>query len=288
MARHPRSQRKADLAAFLRSRRERLAPADVGLARTGRRRTPGLRREEVAHVAGVGVTWYTWLEQGREIDVSVHFLERIAKALRLSANERAHLFTLAHDRPPPTTIRPSVDVTPALRRMLESIEGPAYLATPSFDVLAWNTSLSAIFGSLDHLPAHERNMLWLMFTDFSHRATIPNWEEAAKGMLARFRVQFGRDRDDVRFAEIIDALNAASDEFRAWWPKHDVNLPDERPKRFTAAPVGELALDQNTFQVELSPGTRLVVYSPADPESARKVAILRRRWLAKRRQKAIR
>src|SRR5690349_14611835 len=144
MSIRPRSSERAELAAFLKSRRERLSPAEAGLPMTARRRTPGLRREEVAHLAGVGVTWYTWLEQGRPIEVSAYFLERIAGGLRLDATERVHLFMLAQNRPPPIGQGHLVRVTPALRRMLESIDGPAYLSTASMDVVAWNTALSAV------------------------------------------------------------------------------------------------------------------------------------------------
>jgi len=278
MARHPRDPGRTELAEFLRSRRERVMPADVGLLHTGRRRTPGLRREEVAQVAGVGVTWYTWLEQGRRITVSAHFLDCIARALRLDAAERAHLLTLAQDRP--AAVVPEPAVGPALIRMLEAIGGPAYIATAILDVLAWNRALSAVFGDLAPLPPGERNMLWLMFASPRHRAAIPNWEESARAMLARFRVEFGRDRHDARFLALIDRLNAASPEFRAWWPEHHVSFRGEGPKRFTVAGIGEMALDQNTFLLEQMPGTRLVVYSPADDVSAARVVALRRRAMA--------
>lgn len=275
MARHPRSTERAELAAFLKTRRARLTPLDVGLAPTRRRRTPGLRREEVAQAAGVGVTWYTWLEQGRQIDVSAHFLEQIARALRLDTNERAHLFTLAHNRPPPSLSTPGYEITPAILRMLESFTGPAYIATPCLDVLAWNSALSVVFGDPRPLPAQERNMLWLMFASAQHRAAIPNWEEAAQAMLARFRVEFARDRTDPRFLDLIQRLQGASAEFRRWWPEHNVTWTNERPKRFTSPLVGEMELEQSTFLLESTPGVRLVVYAPADAESGKKVARLR-------------
>jgi transcriptional regulator with XRE-family HTH domain len=274
------------LAAFLRSSRERLSPEEAGLPITARRRTAGLRREEVAQIAGVGVTWYTWLEQGREIQVSTDYLERISLALRLDATERAHLFMLAHNRPPPATPAQSSRVTPALRRMLEAVAGPAYLATACLDVLAWNTTLSAVFGDLETLPPEERNMIWLVFASPSHRASIPNWEADARGMLARFRVEFGRHRNEPRFTELIERLKQASQEFRQWWPEQDVRRRITAAKRFEVPRFGTLELEQSAFLVEDSPELRLVVYSPVNEETARIVEQLGAGWRAERQRRA--
>jgi transcriptional regulator with XRE-family HTH domain len=269
------------MAAFLRSRRERLQPAEVGLPTTARRRTPGLRREEVCQLAGVGLAWYTWLEQAREIEVSAHFLDRIARALKLDSTERAHLFTLAHNRPPPIVPGPSLAVTPHLRRMLDAVSGPAYLATASMHVIAWNTALSAVFGDLAGLAAEDRNMLWLVFASPVHRAAIPQWETDARAMLARFRVEFGRHRDDPAFLALIERLQVASPEFRQWWPDQDVSMRTDRTKRFEVRGVGRMELEQSSFTVEESPDMRLVVYTPVDTQSAQKVKLLQRRWNAR-------
>ncbi|MET4247179.1 helix-turn-helix transcriptional regulator [Bradyrhizobium sp. LA6.7] len=273
-----------ELAAFLKSRRARLSPAEVGLPTTARRRTPGLRREEVSHLAGVGIAWYTWLEQGREIDVSAHFLDQIARALRLDAIERAHLFTLAHNRPPPIEPTGSLRVTPTLRRMLEAVSGPAYLATASMHVIAWNTALSAVFGDMDAIPAENRNMLWLVFASPSHRAAIPNWKTDARGMLARFRIEFGRHRDDPAFLELIERLQHISDEFRQWWPEQDVSMRQNKTKLFKVSGVGEMQLEQSSFLVEEAPDMRLVVYAPVDAQSVKKVALLQLKWSTSRPQ----
>jgi transcriptional regulator with XRE-family HTH domain len=272
---------RAELAAFLRSRRERLQPSEVGLPATARRRTPGLRREEVCHLAGVGLAWYTWLEQAREIEVSAHFLDRIARALKLDPTERDHLFTLAHNRPPPIVPAPSLMVTPHLRRMLDAITGPAYLATASTRVIAWNAALSAVFGDLAVLPPEDRNMLWLVFASPAHRAAIPQWETDARAMLARFRVEFGRHRDDADFLALIERLHVASPEFRAWWPDHDVSMRTDRGKRFEVRGIGRMELEQSSFMVEESLDMRLVVYTPVDAQSAQKVKLLQRRWSAR-------
>ena len=282
MADRGRASEREELAAFLRSRRERLTPAAVGLPTTARRRTPGLRREEVAQIAGVGVTWYTWLEQGRNIQVSPHFLEQIARALRFDATERAHLFTLAHNRPPPLTSTAMSSVTPALQRLLDTIEAPAYLATANLDVVAWNAVLSAVFGDFDALAPAERNMLWLVFASAQHRRTIPNWESEARGMLARFRVEFGRHRDDPAFLDLIERLQRASHEFHRWWSEHDVTRRGETTKSFNG-PFGRMSMEQTAFAVEEAPDLRLIVYTPIDEATRGMVRKLKRSWLAKRR-----
>lgn len=279
MTNDARATGRNELAAFLRSRRARLSPAEVGLPTTTRRRTPGLRREEVSHLAGVGIAWYTWLEQGREIDVSAHFLDRIARALRLDSTERTHLFTLAHNRPPPIAAASSLEVTPALRRMLEAVSGPAYLATASMHVVDWNTALSAVFGDMEAIPSEDRNMLWLVFASPLHKAAIPNWETEARAMLARFRVEFGRHRDDASFLDLIERLQQASAEFRYWWPEQDVSARQGKTKRFEVARVGIIELEQSTFLVEEAPDMRLVVYTPVDAQSTEKVRLLREQWV---------
>jgi transcriptional regulator with XRE-family HTH domain len=273
MTRHPRE--RSELTAFLRTRRARLTPPDIGLPQTERRRTPGLRREEVAQAAGVGITWYTWLEQGRAIDVSAHFLERIARALRLDDQERLHLFTLAQNRPPPHASQNDRHVQEAHWRMLESFDGPAYIATDCLDVAAWNSTLTALFGDLAEFEDQDRNLLWLLFTDIRYQAAIPDWKEAGRGMAARFRGEFARRQHEPRFLALIERLVAASPEFAACWNEHDVTLRNERPKRFRS-PLGRIIeLEQNNFLLEDAPAMRLVVYSPADRDSAEELRLLR-------------
>lgn len=269
----PKASRAADrteLAAFLRSCRERLPPAQAGLPTTARRRTPGLRREEVAHLAGVGVTWYTWLEQGRDIQVSVHVLDAISRALKLTEAERAHLFNLAHDRPPPRSASTATWVTPAHQRLLESLAGPAYLATPRWDVVAWNTALAAVFGDLALMPPERRNMLWLMFASEEHRITIPNWENDARGMVAKFRIEFGRHRDDGSFLKLIEELRKVSHHFHRWWAEQDVTRRPEVTKRFRSAKFGD-KFEQTSFVAAETPDLRLTVYTPMNVASERVV-----------------
>lgn len=276
-----RTQDRKELADFLKVRRERLLPQDVGLPGTGRRRTPGLRREEVAQLAYVGVAWYTWLEQGRAIDVSTHLLERICDALRLNPAERTHLFTLAQNRPPPSEVARSFVLKADHRHVLESIRAPAYIATPCMDVLLWNSCLSAVFGDLGGLAAKERNMLWLMFASDDHRAVIPNWEIAARSMLARFRAEFARQQQDERFLELVAMLRKASRIFSEWWDEHDVTVRQESAKRFHSPLVGELELHQTVLQLEDAPGVRLIIYAPSGPDQSAKIEVLMKHWNAR-------
>ena len=237
----------------------------------------------MAQLAGIGVTWYTWLEQGRDIQVSVHFLERIAHALRLDGTERAHLFMLAHNRPPPIAALAAAQVTPAHRRMLESLAGPAYLATPRWDVVAWNTALSAVFGDLDVLPIERRNMLWLVFASAKHRATIPDWENDARAMVARFRVEFGRRRDDRSFLALIDDLKGTSHEFHRWWAEQDVTRQPDATKRFHSARFGTMEFEQTNFVADDAANLRLTVYTPLGARSLRIVDRLKKAWADRKR-----
>jgi transcriptional regulator with XRE-family HTH domain len=269
---HGESRR--ELVSFLRSRRARLSPTDVGLTVGPRRRTPGLRREEVARLAGVGLTWYTWFEQGRRIQVSVHFLERVAVALRLDSAERAHLFALAHHRPPPLAGELAAAVSPALRRLLWTLPNPSYVKTSRWDVLDWSPAFSRVFGDLALIPPEHRNMLWLAFGDPRYRRMMPNWESDARTMLASFRAEFGRHSDDPAFLRLVRELEQASPEFQQWWREQDVRGSGEGVKRFHHETLGALDFEHASFVVDAAPDLRLVVYTPLPGESASRVGRL--------------
>jgi transcriptional regulator with XRE-family HTH domain len=264
-----RSEGRRELAEFLKSRRSRLSPAEVGMAAGGRRRTPGLRREEVAQLAGVGVTWYTWFEQGREIQVSTHFLENLARALRLDAAEREHLFALAHHRPPPLVCAVSV-ASPALQHMLDTLPNPAYVKTARWDMVAWNRPLTLLFGDFLRIAPPRRNSLWLLFTDPLYRRLMPAWEQDVRRAMARFRLDFGRSGNNPAFQQLIAELDAASPEFHRWWPQHDVDGFGEGLKRVIHPELGEIEFEHNAFTVENAPDLRLIIYTPAPGESADK------------------
>lgn len=259
--------RRLLLADFLRTRRARLSPSDIGLPAGGRRRTPGLRREEVAQAASMSVAYYTWLEQARDLHVSRSVLESIADALLLSADERLHLFQLADHIYVPDPLEHQECLDPLLLRMLDSQgANPTLIVGPYCDLRAWNQAACAVFGNFAALPAYERNILWLCFTRSTFRQCLVNWEEYAQEALAVFRSRSGRFVNDARFIQLIDALEHASPEFRQWWPLHDVRKVTSPRLRIEHPQVGHLELDHLTFQISAYPDLRLCVYLP-DPAS---------------------
>jgi len=215
---------RGQLADFLRSRRARLTPADVGLpgdSEPGRRRTPGLRREEVAELSGVGVTWYTWLEQGRKITASPQVVDALARALRLSADEHRHFRELAGlAATPPAS---GDDPQSRLQRLVDAAApNAASVYDVHFDYLAWNEPYRRIRHDPAALPAGRRNLLWMMFTDAENRARMTTWDRAARALLSQFRAAAGRHPDDPRFTELTAALTEASPQFRDWWAQYPV------------------------------------------------------------------
>lgn len=256
------------LPAFLRDRRERIAPKT-----TERRRTPGLRREEVATRAGVSVTWYTWLEQGRGGVPSDDVLERLARALELDDTNREILFLLAHDRPPPRKATPIAQVTPALQRVLDNIVAPAFVKTPTFQIVAWNRAAVAVLGDYGSLPERERNLLRRVFHpdagDHMQRA-----DEVRRACLAAFRVDIARAGNSEEAATLIDELMATSAEFRRMWDDGELRTHGVTQKRLTRPDVGEIALEASMFHVDGSDGLAIFVFTPTDDASARAVAQL--------------
>jgi transcriptional regulator with XRE-family HTH domain len=252
-----------EFGAFLRSRRERLTPASVGLKEGARRRTKGLRREEVALLAGVGITWYTWLEQGREVHASPEVLSALADVLKLDPTERQHLFLLA-DRAPLASRNadPEIVETP-LRRMLLSLSmQPAYVIGRRWDVLAWNKAAGALFGDYGRLDGDERNIMHLIFADKDHRALLIDWEEVAMASLAMFRADTVSHSGEPDFKRLIAKLSERSKEFRAWWPCHDVLRRLSSLKRIMHPQCGRMAFENTTFAVNDRPDMKLIVYTP--------------------------
>lgn len=270
-------QRRAELADFLQTRRARLEPAQVGLPKGSRRRVPGLRREEVAELAGIGVTWYTWLEQARPVNVSLQTLEQIAQALQLDSQEREHLFLLA-GQSPPLAVSSGELVTASMQQVLDSLEpNPAYITCPRWDLLAWNRAACLVFSGFDRKPLAERNLLWLAFTDQAMRQLFINWAGFARCLLLHFRADYGRSTGDLRWAELIAALQKVSPEFRSWWSCHDVARPLDWQKELDHPVVGKLLLNSSTFGVHPTGNLRLIVYTPvAETDTASKLQRLQR------------
>lgn len=262
-----------ELADFLRTRRMRLSPVDVGLPATGRRRTPGLRREEVAALAGVGLSWYTWFEQGRDIGVSAAFIENVARALRLDEVERRHLFVLARlDRAMPVPpIRRTA--SPALQRMLNAITGlPAFVRNLRWDVVAWNPEADRLFG-FSALPADRCNSLWLVFAEASFRDKLVTWEDCAPRVLAKFRRDYAKAPDDPAMVDLVTTLQRVSPEFKTWWRQHDVHGAADGVRAILVDGTQALTFEHTTYTVDEEPDLRLVVYAPvAEAAAVRTVA----------------
>jgi transcriptional regulator with XRE-family HTH domain len=260
--------RRQELAAFVRSRRERLRPEQVGLPRSRRRRTPGLRREEVAHLAGVGVTWYTWLEQGRDINPSHQVLDAIARTLRFDAHERTHLFTLAG-----VSVAPAVDecaaLFPTARAILDSLEpNPAVLMNARWDILAYNRVHASFFADLDGIASEDRNCIWLAFTDPEWRRVIVDWDEVAARMVGEYRAAMAEHLDDPSWQALLERLLEASPEFAARWARHDVRRMESSRKRVRHPELGVLMIDYTNLWLDPSRNARVVVFTPADARTA--------------------
>lgn len=248
-----------DLAAFLRARRERLSPADVGLPSGGRRRTPGLRREEVAALAGVGLTWYTWLEQGRDIGVSAAFLDNLARVLKLDAPERRHLFLLAHDRPPAEPGKTWCVVPPLVMRLMHDLPHAAYVLNLRWDVLAFNAAAEHLFGFDRQAPAR-RNLLWMLFTDPTLRERFARWDQQAPQMLASFQRDYARASQEADIQALVDELQKASPDFNQWWRQHDVQAPCNGVRQLLIDGIVE-PFEHTTLTIDADRHLRLVVYA---------------------------
>ncbi|NUR90394.1 MAG: helix-turn-helix domain-containing protein [Nonomuraea sp.] len=251
--------RREELRDFLRSRRARLSPGDVGMPDAGRRRTPGLRREEVAVLAGVGVSWYTWLEQGRDIKVSGEVLDAISRALLLDAAEREHLYLLAGLNPPLAAVAPAVPLTPELRRVLDAWSPrPAYVRDRYWNFAAINDAARYVFGygETDH------NCLTSYFTSERLRARDLIWAELAPHVVASFRADAARYPDDPEFGRIAADLARVSPEFAELWARHDVVSGARAVKAIRHPELGDLTFEAMALPLDEHPGFHLVLHNP--------------------------
>lgn len=259
------------LGSYLRDRRARMDPAAFGFS-AGRRRTPGLRREEVAQRSNISPTWYTWLEQGRGGAPSADVLNRIASGLMLTEPEREHLFILALGRPPEQRFKISDEVTPRLQGVLDALPlSPAFIRTPTWDVVAWNEAAAAVLGDYGRLPREDRNILRMMFADARVRAAQEGWESIARYVVGAFRADAVRAGADTEVERLVADLSRASPEFAAMWQENDVASHAETRKKLHNAEVGVMDLDFSSFAVEGRPDLAMVVFNPANAESAARV-----------------
>lgn len=258
------SDRARELGVFLRTRRERVAPGDVGLPPGGRRRTPGLRREEVSQLAGVGVTWYTWLEQGRASGVSDQVLEAIARVLGMSATERHHMLVLSGRMPetpqaPPMALRH--EQTTVLARLLPF---PAAVQTDAYDIIACNRAYRFLFTDLDAYPIDERNCAWLMFTDPEWRSAIVDEGVVLPEITAKLRARRAEHRGEARWDRLLDGLHARSDDFVRLWGEYEVTDDRTQLRRYRSPRAGRIDVHFQSLWLDRDRGERIIVMTPAD------------------------
>lgn len=259
------TERRQALGAFLRTRRARLQPQEIGLPARNRRRTPGLRREDVAELANIGVSWYTLLEQGHDVHPSRQVLESLAQALRLTPAEEQHLFLLALQELPAKPVAEEVQITPALQRVVDALDPhPAFLIGRRWDVLTWNRAADLLFRFQEPCPPHSLNVVWRFFIR-SARTLDTQWEQQAQNLVAQFRADYARYAGDVSFEEIVEDLQRVSSQFRLWWEQQDVRGLPDGPRTMRHPTLGLLEFDHVTFQTSITPDLRVKVYaaSPA-------------------------
>jgi transcriptional regulator with XRE-family HTH domain len=266
--------RRRELGAFLRNRRERLRPEQVGLRPTRRRRTPGLRREEVAQLAGVGVTWYTWLEQGRDINASAQVLDAIARTLQFDPHEHSHLFTLA-GLVRTTIADQCLELCPTAQPLIDQLEPyPAVVLNDRLDLLAYNRVYASFFEDIEAIGIEDRNVLWLAFTHPAWREAIVDWDDVVGRMVAEYRAGMAEHLDEPAWKLLVARLHKASREFTAMWERHDVQGVESRTKRAMHPTAGLLSLDYTNLWLGQRLGTRIVAFTPADDETRRRLESL--------------
>lgn len=270
------SGRRRELAQFLKDRRERILPSSAGIRIGTRRRAKGLLREEVAMLGGVGVTWYTWLEQARPITPSVQVLNGIARALQLSDVELRHLYQLARPdlEPIPLTQLPT-SVSSSLQRTMDGLApNPAYAVNAVWDVIGWNESAEKVFGDFAAMAPQQRNLIYLLFCDPIWKALFRDWETISAFAVGLFRESTARLGNDERFKQLVQMLEQNSASFRMHWHRRDIYQPMPRSKVLDHPRAGRLDLEYATFQADSDRHVRLTIYTPVDAESMRRLAML--------------
>lgn len=254
---------------FLRARREQLDRAAFGLPPAGRDRTIGLRREEVSSLSGVSMTWYTWLEQGRDIHPSRQVLDAVAHSLRLTVAEHDYVLALSGFAPTRGAAGAAVEAAPAhVQRLLDALdEHPAYALAPDWGLAGWNRAYEDLYPHVARVPAAERNLLWLIFTDPGVRALLDDWELTSRRFLAEFRAEAGPRMADPRYRDLVARLREASPEFRDGWAGHDVQGFQSRERVFHHPRAGRLVFEHHQLRPSDQPGIQLVVYTAADADT---------------------
>jgi transcriptional regulator with XRE-family HTH domain len=257
------NERRLAFADFLRKQRAHLSPTDVGLPPGLRRRTPGLRREEVAQLANIGSSWYVWLEQGRNVHPSAQVLESLAQALRLTPNERRHLFLLAGQPLPAHAFPAEERASPLLQQVLDDLNPiPAYVMGRRWDYLAWNRAADSVFTISNGLPPYTHNLVWQIFMNPISQTCFPDWEQKTRGILAEFRASNSCYPGDRWFEELIEDLKQASADFCRLWPHHDAPRSMNGHKTMEHPALGHLEFEHITLQFPGDPDIRIMIFTP--------------------------
>ncbi|MEV7634119.1 helix-turn-helix transcriptional regulator [Microbacterium sp. NPDC089318] len=261
------SGRRKELGLFLRARRDQALRADYGLPPIARKRERGLRREEVAFLSGVSVTWYTWLEQGRDISPSRQVLEAVSRALHLSDTGLDYVLSLGgYASAGPSS---SANAPAHVQRLLDALDpNPSFALFPDWGVAGWNTAYAALFPNIATVPLADRNLLWLVFTDPYVRDLLPDWDVTSKRFLAEFRAETGQRLGDVDVKNLVERLKEASPEFREGWDRYDILGFESRERLFHHPAVGVLQLEHHQLSPSDRPDLHLVVYTPAPGSDA--------------------
>lgn len=266
----PNDPRLKALSDFLKSQRSKLHPAAVGLPPGARRRTPGLRREEVAQLAGVSTTWYTWLEQGRDIKVSASVLDAIAGTLHLNSDERKYLFDLALDNGFHPDLAPGreAEISPSLAKILEELKFcPTLISDRHCHIVGWNTAASHVFLNFEQVPEAERNLIYLLFRKKELRTLAVNWAQFVRGFLAIFRAYYGQYVADPWYSAFIGRMSAEFPDFEELWNQSEVRAAPEVMIEFRHARAGKMLFNLSSLQVQGESDLRMSIYTPA-PQTA--------------------
>lgn len=265
---------REELTRFLKSARHKIAPCDVGFPAGERRRAKGLRREEVATLSGMSVTWYTWFEQGRDVQLSAAMLERLSSALKLKPEEREYLFALAQHRPPPLAIPPDDQIHPAIQRMIDSLTIPAQVLTEDWTIIGWNRIVTLLFRDYSKLPASERNLFKILMLDPRYRSDNYGYAEMAKKLTARLKWDYSRTARVQVFDALIAEMLDQSDAFRDYWNASEIVAHFEGQHTLDIAGVGPITMQHTSYVIEEAPGQRLMLFAPVDAESAERLRIV--------------
>jgi transcriptional regulator with XRE-family HTH domain len=255
--------RRQELGQFLRDRRGNLVRAELGLGPIGRNRTLGLRREEIAAFAAVSVTWYTWLEQGRDINASRQVLDSIARVLGLTTAEKSYLLAMGGYTPVPATEVTRIEQAPDhLQRLLDTFDFPAFAVAPDWGIAGWNRAYAGLYARIADVDPAERNLLWLIFTDPHLRQMLPDWEETSRHFVAEFRAEAGARLGSAAHTALVERLGEASAQFAKLWADRGVERFASRQRIFLHPLAGELVFEQHRLVPSDAPELHLVMYAP--------------------------